>query len=39
VDRGLQLEGWAQSQLLNTADLMEGAQAFMMKRPPEWQAK
>lgn len=39
VDRGLQLEGWAQSQLFNTADFLEGAQAFMMKRPPEWQGK
>ncbi|MBK8987588.1 MAG: enoyl-CoA hydratase/isomerase family protein [Chloroflexi bacterium] len=39
VDRGLQLEGWAQSQLFNTADLMEGAQAFMMKRPSRWQGK
>ena len=39
IDRGLQLEGWAQSQLFNTADFMEGAQAFMMKRPPEWQGK
>jgi enoyl-CoA hydratase/carnithine racemase len=39
IDRGLQLEGWAQSQLFGTADLMEGAQAFMMKRPPEWQGK
>jgi len=39
VDRGLQLEGWAQSQLFNTADFLEGAQAFMMKRPSEWQGK
>ncbi|MBK7917572.1 MAG: enoyl-CoA hydratase/isomerase family protein [Chloroflexi bacterium] len=39
VDRGLQLEGWAQSQLFSTADFLEGAQAFMMKRPPAWQAK
>jgi enoyl-CoA hydratase/carnithine racemase len=39
IDRGLQLEGWAQSQLFNTADFMEGAQAFMMKRAPEWQGR
>ncbi|MCZ7673435.1 MAG: enoyl-CoA hydratase-related protein [Chloroflexi bacterium] len=39
VDRGLLLEGWAQSQLFNTADFMEGAQAFMMRRPPVWQGK
>ena len=39
VDRGLMLEGWAQSQLFDTEDFMEGAQAFMMKRPPEWQGK
>ncbi|MBE2224329.1 MAG: hypothetical protein IAF02_22505, partial [Anaerolineae bacterium] len=39
VDRGLMLEGWAQSQLFSTEDFMEGAQAFMMRRPPEWQGK
>lgn len=39
IDRGLQLEGWAQSHLFNTADFMEGAQAFMMKRAPEWQGR
>lgn len=39
IDRGLQLEGWAQSQLFNTEDFLEGAQAFMMRRPPEWKAK
>lgn len=39
IDRGLQLEGWAQSQLFSSADFMEGAQAFMMRRPPEWQGK
>lgn len=36
IDRGLQLEGWAQSQLISSEDFMEGAQAFMMKRPPVW---
>ncbi len=39
VDRGLQLEGWAQSQLFSTEDFMEGAQSFMMKRPSQWQGK
>ncbi|MCA9971138.1 MAG: enoyl-CoA hydratase/isomerase family protein [Anaerolineales bacterium] len=39
VDRGLQLEGWAQSQLFSSQDFMEGAQAFMQKRPPQWQGK
>lgn len=39
LDRGLQLEGWAQSQLVNSDDFMEGAQSFMMKRPPEWKGK
>lgn len=39
LDRGLQLEAWAQSQLFSSADFMEGAQAFLMKRPPQWQGK
>lgn len=39
VDRGLQLEGWAQSQLFSSEDFMEGAQSFMLKRSPQWQGK
>lgn len=39
IDRGLQLEGWAQSQLFHTEDFMEGAQSFLMKRPPNWKGK
>lgn len=39
VDRGLLLEGWAQSQLFSSADFMEGAQAVMQKRPPRWQGR
>jgi enoyl-CoA hydratase/carnithine racemase len=39
IDRGLILEGWAQSELFKTEDFMEGAQAFMMKRPPEFKGK
>jgi enoyl-CoA hydratase/carnithine racemase len=38
-DRGLQLEGWAQSQLIASEDFREGAQAFMQKRPPQWKGK
>jgi len=36
IDRGLMLEGWAQSQLFSTQDFMEGAQAFMTRRRAEW---
>ena len=36
IDRGLMLEGWAQSQLFGTQDFMEGAQAFMMRRRAEF---
>ncbi len=39
IDRGLQLEGWAQSQLFQTKDFLEGAQSFMMRRPPEWKGE
>jgi enoyl-CoA hydratase/carnithine racemase len=39
IDRALQLEGWAQSQLFNTEDFMEGVQSFMMRRPPQWKGK
>lgn len=39
IDRGLLLEGWAQSQLFQTEDFMEGAQSFMMRRSPEWKGK
>lgn len=39
IDRGLVLEGWAQSQLFHSEDFVEGAQAFLMKRPPQWQGK
>ena len=39
IDRGLQLEGWAQSQLFQTKDFLEGAQSFMMRRQPEWKGE
>jgi 3-hydroxypropionyl-coenzyme A dehydratase len=39
IDRGLMLEGWAQSQLFNTVDFLEGAQSFMMRRPPNFKGK
>jgi enoyl-CoA hydratase/carnithine racemase len=39
IDRGLMLEGWAQSQLFGTEDFMEAIQSFMMKRPPNFKGK
>ncbi|MBP8949411.1 MAG: enoyl-CoA hydratase/isomerase family protein [Candidatus Promineofilum sp.] len=39
MDRGLMLEGWAQSQLFGTQDFLEGAQAFMTRRRAEWQGR
>lgn len=39
IDRGLMLEGWAQSQLFASEDFMEGAQAFMTRRPPEFKGR
>jgi enoyl-CoA hydratase/carnithine racemase len=39
IDRGLMLEGWAQSQLFGTADFLEGAQSFLMRRPPNFSGK
>ncbi|GJM41038.1 MAG: 3-hydroxybutyryl-CoA dehydratase [Ardenticatenaceae bacterium] len=39
IDRGLMLEGWAQSQLMSSEDFLEGAQSFMMKRPPQFKGK
>lgn len=39
VDRGLMLEGWAQSQLFQSEDLMEGIQSFLMRKQPEFKGR
>jgi enoyl-CoA hydratase/carnithine racemase len=39
IDRGLLLEGWAQSQLFASEDFLEGAQAFMTRRPPQFKGQ
>ncbi len=39
IDRGLMLEGWAQSQLLSTEDFMEGTQSFLIRREPEFKGQ
>lgn len=39
IDRGLMLEGWAQSQLFATEDFMEGIQAKMMRRKPDFKGR
>ena len=39
IDRGLMLEGWAQSQLFSTEDFLEGAEAFMTRRPARFKGR
>jgi enoyl-CoA hydratase/carnithine racemase len=39
LNRGLALEGWAQSQLVNSKDFTEAVQAFVTKRPAEFQGR
>ncbi len=39
IDRGLLLEGWAQSQLFASEDFLEGAQAFMTRRPAQFKGR
>jgi enoyl-CoA hydratase/carnithine racemase len=36
IDRGLQMEAWAQSHLIRTQDFEIGAQAMLTKQPPQW---
>lgn len=36
LEKGLTLEGWAQTQLFKTEDFMEAVQSFLMKRPPNF---
>ena len=39
LHRGLELEGWAQSQLVACEDMAEAMQAFMSKRRPEFKGR
>lgn len=39
LDRGLQLEGWAQSQLFQSEDFREALRAFMERRAPEFKGR
>jgi enoyl-CoA hydratase/carnithine racemase len=39
VERGLQLESWAQSQLIRTQDFEVGVEAMLTKQPPQWRGK
>lgn len=39
LERGLQLEAWAQNQLIRTQDFEAGVQAMMTKQPPQWEGK
>ncbi|NOK86187.1 MAG: hypothetical protein GFH27_549411n17 [Chloroflexi bacterium AL-W] len=39
IERGLQLEAWAQSILIRTEDFANGAQAMLMKQEPEWKGQ
>jgi len=39
IERGLELEGWAQSQLIGTKDFTEAVQAFVEKRPAVFKGK
>jgi enoyl-CoA hydratase/carnithine racemase len=39
IDRGLQLEAWAQSVLMRSEDFQNGAQAAMLKQPVQWQGR
>jgi enoyl-CoA hydratase/carnithine racemase len=39
VERGLQMEAWAQSILIRTEDFATGAQAMLLKEKPLWKGK
>ncbi len=39
LERGLQLEGWAQSQLMATEDFQEGVAAFLARREPTFKGR
>jgi len=39
VDKGLQLEAWAQNHLIQTEDFMNGIQAVLTKTKPKWRGK
>lgn len=39
IERGLQMEAWAQSYLMRTQDFETGAQAMLTKQVPVWQGK
>jgi len=39
IDRGLQLEAWAQAHLMRTQDFEIGAQAMLTKQQPHWKGK
>ncbi|MBZ0280663.1 MAG: enoyl-CoA hydratase/isomerase family protein [Anaerolineae bacterium] len=39
IDRGLQLESWAQAQLMRTQDFEIGVQAMLTKQQAEWKGK
>jgi len=39
LERGLQLEGWAQSQLIRSQDFEVGVEAMLTKQEPQWTGK
>jgi len=39
MDRGLQLEAWAQSHLIRTQDFEVGIEAMLTKQAPQWKGK
>ena len=39
IDRGLQMEAWAQAHLVQTQDFQIGVQAMLTKSPPRWSGK